>query len=57
MPQPSLLITPLVEWVAETEVYEPIVEALMVSTSSQQGISFVSQGRVIESKSAVVTSP
>ena len=37
----------IVEWVAETEVYEPIVEALMVSTSSQQGISFISQGRVI----------
>ena len=47
----------LVEWVAETEVYEPVVEALMVSTSSQQGISFVSQGRVIESKSATVTTP
>ena len=47
----------LVEWVAETEVYEPIVEALMVSTSSQQGISFVSQGRVIESKSATVPNP
>ncbi len=40
----------LVEWIAETEVYEPIVEALMVSTSSQQGISFISQGRVIKSK-------
>ena len=46
-----------VEWVAETEVYEPIVEALMVSTSSQQGISFISQGRVIESKSTAVTTP
>ena len=40
----------IVEWIAETEVYEPIVEALMISTSSQQGISFISQGRVIESK-------
>ena len=47
----------LIEWVAETEVYEPIVEALMVSTSSQQGISFISQGRVIESKSTAVTTP
>ena len=47
----------LVEWVAETKVYEPIVEAVMVSTTSQQGISFVSQGRVIESKSATVPNP
>lgn len=47
----------LVEWIAETEVYEPVVEALMVSTNSQQGISFVSQGRVIESKSATVPKP
>ncbi|MDJ0745958.1 MAG: DUF3124 domain-containing protein [Xenococcaceae cyanobacterium MO_167.B27] len=45
----------IVEWVAETEVYEPIVEAVMVSTTSQQGISFVSVGRVIESKPAAWT--
>ena len=47
----------LVEWVAEIEVYEPIVEALMVSTSSQQGISFISQGRVIASKRTAITTP
>ncbi len=47
----------LVEWIAETKVYEPIVEAVMVSTTSQQGISFVSIGRVIESKSAPLTIP
>ena len=47
----------IVEWIAETEVYEPIVEALMVSTSSQQGISFITQGRAIESKSATVPNP
>ncbi len=47
----------LVEWIAETEVYEPIVEAVMVSTTSQQGISFVSVGRVIENKSAPLTTP
>ena len=47
----------LVEWVAETKVYEPIVEAVMVSTTSQQGISFVSVGRVIETKSTAVTTP
>ncbi len=47
----------LVEWIAETKVYEPIVEAVMVSTTSQQSISFVSIGRVIESKSAPLTIP
>ena len=47
----------IVKWVAETKVYEPIVEAVMVSTTSQQGLSFVSQGRVIESKSATVPNP
>ena len=47
----------LVEWISEVEVSEPIVEALMVSTNSQQGISFVSQGRVIESNSTAVTTP
>ncbi|MGK7892614.1 MAG: DUF3124 domain-containing protein [Xenococcus sp. (in: cyanobacteria)] len=47
----------LVEWIAETEVYDPIIEALMVNTSSQQGISFISQGRVIENKSATDAIP
>ncbi len=47
----------LVEWIAETKVYEPIVEAVMVSTTSQQGISFLSKGRVIESKAPTVTTP
>lgn len=37
----------VVEWVAEQPVYEPIVEALMLSTTSAQGISFTSPGRVI----------
>ena len=47
----------ILEWVAETEVFEPILEAVMVSTTSQQGISFLSKGRVIESKAAAVTNP
>ena len=46
----------MVEWIAETKVYEPIVEAIMVGTASQQGISFVSVGRVIETQSASLTS-
>ena len=47
----------IVEWVAETEVFEPILEAVMVSTTSQQGISFLSKGRVIENHAAAVTTP
>lgn len=38
----------IVEWVAEEPVYEPIVEALMLSTASTQGLSFTSPGRVIK---------
>ncbi|AUT04077.1 hypothetical protein CLI64_28910 [Nostoc sp. CENA543] len=39
----------IVEWVAQTEISEPIVEAVMIATEFQQGISFVSSGRVIKS--------
>ncbi len=37
----------IVEWGAEEAVYEPIVEAIMVSTKGAQGISFISQGRIL----------
>ncbi|MCG3209333.1 MAG: hypothetical protein FOGNACKC_02954 [Anaerolineae bacterium] len=37
----------IVEWGAEKKVYEPVVEAVMVSTSGAQGISLLSTGRVI----------
>lgn len=37
----------IVEWVAEEPVYEPVVEALMLSTMGTQGLSFSSPGRVI----------
>lgn len=37
----------IVEWVAEEPVYEPIIEAIMVSTRGTQGISMISLGRVI----------
>ncbi|HIK46150.1 MAG TPA: DUF3124 domain-containing protein [Leptolyngbyaceae cyanobacterium M65_K2018_010] len=40
----------LVTWGAAVAVSEPIVEAIMISTASQQGISFVSPGRVIEQR-------
>ncbi len=37
----------MVEWVATAPVYQPVVEAVMVSTASSQGISFASSGRVL----------
>ena len=37
----------LVEWHAEKPVTEPIIEAVMIDTNSQQGISFVRRGSVI----------
>lgn len=42
----------VVQWGAEQPVHEPVVEALMTSTVSQQGISFISQARVIEESPA-----
>lgn len=40
----------IVEWKAEQEIYPPVVEAVMISTTQQQGISFVSAGRVLQEK-------
>jgi hypothetical protein len=40
----------IVEWSAGVEVTDPVVEAVMISTASQQGISFVSIGRVIKER-------
>jgi len=37
----------LVEWVADQAVPEPIIEAVMIDTKGQQGISFARSGRVI----------
>ncbi len=37
----------IVAWESETPLFPPVVEAVMISTSQQQGISFVSEGRVI----------
>lgn len=37
----------LVKWESETEVTRPIIEAVMISTSGQQGISFTTQGAVV----------
>ncbi len=38
----------LVRWHAEKPVSEPIVESVMIGTQMQQGISFISPGRVID---------
>jgi len=40
----------IVEWSAGIEVTAPVVEAVMINTASQQGISFVSAGRVIKDR-------
>lgn len=37
----------LVRWQAERVVSEPVIEAVMISTASTQGISFVSRGVVV----------
>lgn len=38
----------IIEWVAETKVFPPVAESVMVSTASTQGLSFVSTGRVLK---------
>lgn len=38
----------IVEWVAEELVFEPIVEAIMLNTTNNQGISLTTPGRVIK---------
>ncbi len=37
----------LVEWVAQEEVTEPIIEAVMIDTKGQQGISFARTGKPV----------
>ncbi|PSB11281.1 hypothetical protein C7B62_06265 [Pleurocapsa sp. CCALA 161] len=39
----------IVEWVAQTKVSQPIVEAVMIGADLQQGISWMSPGKVVES--------
>lgn len=42
----------VVEWVAQTQVSNPVIEAVLINTSGNQGISLVSHGRVIKSINA-----
>jgi hypothetical protein len=37
----------LVEWGAQSPVHEPVIEALMVNTTTAPGVSFLSPGRVL----------
>jgi Protein of unknown function (DUF3124) len=38
----------IVTWQSDLPVTEPLIEAVMISTKTQQGISFTSRGRVLE---------
>lgn len=38
----------IVVWKSEEKITEPIIEAIMIGTSTQQGISFTSRGQAIE---------
>ncbi len=38
----------IVEWVAEREVPEPVIESVMIGGSSSLGISFICEGKVIK---------
>ncbi len=40
----------IMEWVAQQQVSNPVIEAIMINTSGNQGLSFVSPGRVIKSR-------
>jgi len=42
----------IVEWIAQKQVSEPIVEVVSIGTSGTQGISFISPGKVIQIKTA-----
>lgn len=39
----------IIQWISDTNVTKPVVEAVMISTSSQQGISFKTESRVLSS--------
>jgi hypothetical protein len=38
----------IVTWQSDRPVTEPLIESVMISTKTQQGISFTSRGRVLE---------
>ena len=38
----------IIRWKSDQPVAEPLIESVMISTKTQQGISFTSRGRVLE---------
>lgn len=40
----------IVEWIADGPVSDPIIHSVMIGTMSQQGISFLGEGVVLESR-------
>jgi hypothetical protein len=46
-----------VEWVSAEPVSSPVVEAVMIGTAGNQGISFVCPGRVLADRSAPASRP
>ena len=40
----------IVEWIADAPVSDPIIHSVMIGTMSQQGISFLGEGVVLESR-------
>jgi hypothetical protein len=38
----------IIKWQSDEAVAEPLIESVMISTKTQQGISFTSRGRVLE---------
>lgn len=42
----------IVEWVAQKKVSAPVIESVMINTGGNQGISFISPGRVIKSRTS-----
>lgn len=44
----------IIEWISEKKVSAPIVEAVMLGTAGTQGISFISTGKVIKTKTPAI---
>jgi hypothetical protein len=40
----------VVEWMAQQQITAPVIESVMINTSGNQGLSFVSTGRVVKSR-------
>lgn len=46
----------LVKWESEEPIIPPVLEAIYISTSGQQGVSFLSAGRVLQERSSTEVS-